>query len=524
MNYDYIIIGAGSAGCVLANRLSANGRDTVLLLEAGKPDDKQEIHVPAAFAKLFKTEYDWQYETEPEPQLNQRQMYWPRGKMLGGCSSINAMIYIRGHRHDYDQWAEQGNEEWGYDDILPFFKKAENNERGADEFHGRGGPLNVADLREPNLLSRAFVQASSEAGYPLNVDFNGAKQEGFGLFQVTQKNGKRNSTAVAYLKPALKRSNLTAQTEALVQRINFEGTTAVSVTYAHNGEKIEAKANKEIILSGGAVNSPQLLMLSGVGPAAHLQDLNIPVVLDLPGVGANLQDHLAVATTYACTEKVSLAQAEKLSSVFKFLVFKKGMLTSNIGEAGGFFNSDRNPKSPDLQIIFAPVYYLDHGFTNPGGDGFTLGPALLQPKSRGTIRLNSADPLAVPAISANYCDDPSDMSTLVYGVKAARQIAKAPALRTYRGAEHTPGDAVQSDEEIADFIRQDAFTLYHPVGTCKMGVDETAVVTPRLQLHGAQNIRVVDASIMPTIVSGNTNAPVIMIAEKAADMILADNG
>ena len=330
MNFDYIIIGAGSAGCVLANRLSANGRDTVLLLEAGKPDDKQEIHVPAAFAKLFKTEYDWQYETEPEPHLNQRQLFWPRGKMLGGCSSINAMIYIRGHKRDYDKWAELGNEEWGYDDILPYFIKAENNERGSDDFHGRGGPLNVADLREPNPLARAFVQASNETGYPLNVDFNGAKQEGFGLFQVTQKNGKRNSTAVAYLKPVLTRSNLTAQTEAQVHHINFDGTTAVGVTYFQNGEKIEAKANKEIILSGGAVNSPQLLMLSGIGPAAHLQALNIPVVLDLPGVGANLQDHLAIATTYACTEKVSLAHAEKLSNIFKFLVLKKGMLTSNM--------------------------------------------------------------------------------------------------------------------------------------------------------------------------------------------------
>ncbi len=517
--YDYVIVGAGSAGCVLANRLSEDPGVRVLLLEAGGPDRKQEIHIPAAFAKLFKTPYDWAYETEPQAHLGNRRLYWPRGKMLGGTSSMNAMMYIRGHRADYDGWRDQGNQGWSFAEVLPYFKKSEHEERGASEYHGIGGPLNVADLRTVNPLTRAFLAAAGEIGLPATDDFNGPTLEGMSLTQVTQKQGKRHSTATAYLKPALGRPNLTVLTGAQATRILFEGKRAVGVAYQQNGKEEQARAAREVILSGGAINSPQLLLLSGIGPAAQLMALGVPVVHDLPGVGQNLQDHLVAITAHSCTQPVTLASAEKLNHILSFLLFKNGPLTSNVAEAAGFLKTRPTLPAPDLEMIFAPVYFIEHGFSNPPGHGFSIGAILLQPESRGSITLRSSDPLAPPAIQPNYLSTPADSKTLIEGVKLARRIAQAAAFAAYRGEEVVPGPNAKTDQAIAEQIRQHAQTLYHPVGTCKMGRDPLAVVDEYLRVRGVEGLRVVDASVMPTVPRGHTNAPTIMIAEKAADFI-----
>ncbi|HEX6183881.1 MAG TPA: choline dehydrogenase [Pyrinomonadaceae bacterium] len=518
--YDYVIVGAGSAGCVLARRLSEDAGARVLLLEAGEPDRRREIHIPAAFAKLFKTSCDWDYETEPQPHLGGRRLYWPRGKMLGGSSSMNAMIYIRGHRSDFDAWRDAGNEGWGFDEVLPYFKKAEHRERGADAFHGAGGPLNVADLRTVNPLSRAFVAAAAELGHALNEDFNGARQEGFGFYQVTQKGGRRCSAAAAYLKPALRRPNLTVLTGAHATRLLFEGVRASGVEYVREGRAERARAGREVLLSGGAVNSPQLLMLSGVGPADELRRLGVEPLADLPGVGRNLQDHLIVAVAYACTRPVSLASAEAGRHVANYLLFKKGPLTSNVGEAGGFVRTRPGLAAPDLQFHFGPVYYLSHGFVRPEGHGFTIGPTLIRPESRGHITLRSADPFDPPSIQPCYLEAEADLRTLVEGVKVARELAHTKALGGYRGA--AVCEKLGTDEEIAEHVRDAAETIYHPTGTCRMGDDALAVVDARLRVRGVEGLRVVDASVMPSIVGGNTNAAVIMLAEKAADAIKAD--
>lgn len=522
MRFDYIIVGAGSAGCVLANRLTENGRHSVLLLEAGGKDSSIKVHIPAGFSDLFQSKQDWNYTTTSQPQLNNRQLYWPRGKMLGGSSSLNAMIYIRGHQQDYEQWAEQGNEAWGWNDVLPYFKKSQNQERGADAFHNVDGLLNVADPRDPHLLSEAFLQASGEAGFSANPDFNGARQTGFGYYQLTQKRGRRHSTAIAFLKSARKRPNLHIEAAAHVLRVTFEGQRATGVVYQQKGREVAVHTNREVIISGGAVNSPQILLLSGVGPAGELQQHGLPIVQDLPGVGKNLQDHTAISLAYHCQQKISLYRAESLPNYIKYFALRKGMLTSNIAEAGGFVRLNPASRTPELQIIFAPVYYINHGFVRPQGDGYTLGPILLNPQSRGEITLNSADPFAQPHISANYLAEERDIATMVAGFKLVRKIGEAPAFLPYRGDEYLPGRDTQTDHEIRDYLRQNVFSLYHPVGTCKMGVDPLAVVNPSLQVHGLTGLRVVDASIMPLITSGNTNAPTIMLAEKAADMILAN--
>lgn len=521
MSYDYIVIGAGSAGCVLANRLSAVSERRVLLLEAGGPDKKQEIHIPAAFGKLFKTEVDWAYHTAVQENMNGRQLFWPRGKTLGGSSSMNAMIYQRGHPSDYNRWAALGNEEWGYDDVLPFFKRAENQERGADEYHGTDGPLNVADLRDPHPLSQAFVDAAVQAGYQRNDDFNGATQSGFGMYQVTQKNGKRCSTAVAYLKPVLNRPNLHVETEAQATKLLFEGTRCVGVAYRQGGQDKEVRASREIIVSGGAINSPQLLLLSGIGPADHLQEHGLDVVMDLPGVGQNLVDHMAVGLHYHCLQPITLLNAEKIGNLLKYFVLKKGMLTSNVGEAGGFLRLDESEPAPNLQYHFAPAFFIEHGFASPEEHGFTIAPTLVKPQSVGYIALQSADPFDPPLIQPNYLTAEADIEVLVEGLKIGRRIADSPALAPYKGQAYLPDDSVQSDEALRAYVRQAAETLYHPVGTCKMGQDPTAVVNSRLQVHGVQGLRVADASIMPEIINANTNAPAIMIGEKAADMILS---
>lgn len=523
MKYDYIIIGAGSAGCVLANRLSASGKHQVLLLEAGGPDKKQEIGIPVAFGKLFKSEVDWNYETEPQEHANGRQWFWPRGKTLGGTSSINAMIYQRGNPGDFKRWQEAGNEDWGWEDVLPYYKKSQNQERGGSAYHGTGGPLNVADLRSPNKLSSVFVEAAIEAGLPRNDDFNDGEQEGVGLYQVTQSKGQRHSTAFGFLKPALKRSNLTATTEALVTKVLFDGQQASGVAYVHDGHTAKAHLNDggEVILSGGAINSPQILMLSGIGDATHLAEMGIDTVMDLPGVGQNLQDHPAITVTWNCTQEITLAHAESLPNLLNYLIRGRGPLTSNVGESGGFVKLNEDAHAPDLQFHFAPAFFMRHGFDNPESDGFTIGPTLVDVKSRGYIKLRSAEPTDYPIIQPNYFEDEADLNTLVAGVKLARKIASQPAFAPYRGSEVWPGENVQTDAELAEYVRDKAQTLYHPVGTCKMGIDSMAVVSPELKVHGVSGLRVVDASIMPTIVNANTNAPTIMIAEKAADMILA---
>ena len=520
--YDYIIIGAGSAGCVLANRLSASGDHHVLLLEAGGPDKKQEIGIPAAFSKLYKSEVDWNYETEPQEHAGGRKWYWPRGKMLGGTSSMNAMIYQRGNPADFKRWQEAGNEEWGWDDVLPYYKKSQNQERGGGEFHGSGGMLNVADLRSPNEMSHTFVEAAVQAGLPRNSDFNDGEQVGVGLYQVTQSKGQRHSTAFGFLKPVLKRKNLTAQTGAHVTRILFDGKQCLGVAYHYKGKSAEATLadGGEVILSGGAINSPQLLLLSGIGDAAHLAEMGIETVMDLPGVGQNLQDHPAVTVTWHCKKKVSLAHAESLPNLLNYMIRGRGPLTSNVGEAGGFVKLNEDAHAPDMQFHFAPAFFMRHGFDNLETDGFTIGPTLVDCKSRGYIKLKSADPFAPPAIQPNYFENEDDLNTLVEGVKLARKIANQSAFDAYRGDEVWPGADVQSDEALQTYVREKAETLYHPVGTCKMGVDPMAVVSPELKVHGVNGLRVVDASVMPTIVNANTNAPTIMIAEKAADMIL----
>jgi len=520
---DYIIVGAGSAGCVLANRLSDDPTTSVLLLEAGGRDKKREIHIPAAFSKLFKTACDWAFTTEEQPHLLNRKLYWPRGKVVGGSSSINAMIYIRGSRHDYDEWHGLGNQGWDFAGVLPYFKKAQNQERGASEYHGTGGPLNVADLRSIHPMTRAFVEAGSEIGLTFNPDFNGPEQLGVGYYQVNQRSGKRHSAAVAYLKPAMDRSNLTLRTDAYVTRLLFDKGRATGVTYARNGQPEEVSADKGVILCGGSINSPQLLLMSGIGPADHLRELQIPVVADLPGVGQNLQDHLAVGLNYSCTQPISLINAESIRNTLRYLLFKSGPLTSNIAEAGGFVQTRPGLLVPDLQFHFAPVYFVDHGLTLPKGHGFSIGPTILHPQSRGCISL-AYDELAQPTarIQPNYLANAADLQLLVEGVKLARRFIQTKPFAPYLDAEVTPGPEVQSDEEIADFIRRKAETIYHPVGTCKMGNDPLAVVDSRLRVHGLHGLRVVDASVMPNVISGNTNAPTIMIAEKAADLIKQD--
>ena len=522
--YDYVLVGAGSAGCVLAARLTEDPTTTVLLLEAGGPDTRAEIHIPAAFSKLFQSDVDWNYRTVPQAHLGGRDLYWPRGKTLGGSSSINAMIYIRGHHSDYDEWAALGCTGWGYADVLPYFRKSEDSSRGASAYHGAGGPLRVERPRDAHPAMVAFVAAAAEAGYPETPDFNGPDQEGAGLYDLTQKRGRRHSAAAAFLKPALRRPNLTVWTHAHAHRVVFENAPdgrpqAVGVEVERGGEATVARCRREVVLCGGAVNTPQTLMLSGVGPAAHLREMGIDVAADRPGVGQNLQDHLITGLRTRLPGGGSLIDAERLLSVARYLLFRRGMLTSNIAEAGLFVSTRPGERAPDVQFHVAPAMFENHGLVPPTEHGFSLGPTLVRPRSRGEIRLASADPAAHPLIDPNYLADPADAASLVAGLRIAREIVRQPALDTFRGPEIDPGAHVQTDADLLAYVRQNSETLYHPVGTCRMGADAASVVDLALRVRGVRGLRVVDASVMPTVPNGNTNAAALMIGEKAADLI-----
>lgn len=528
--YDFIIVGAGSAGCVLANRLSSDPSIKVCLVEAGPKDSSVMVHVPLGIIGMMHSKkMNWRYYTEEESNLNNRQLFWPRGKTLGGSSASNAMCYIRGHACDYDEWASLGNEGWSYKEVLPYFKKSQHQERGGDTYHGSHGPLNVSDLRIKNPLSEAFIKAAKQAGHRYTEDFNGAEQEGVGYYQVTQKNGQRCSTAVGYLRPAEERDNLTVITEALTTRVLFEGTKATGIEYLKEGQTHTIHCSKEVLLSGGAINSPQLLLLSGVGNKKQLDQHDIPVVCDLPGVGENMQDHLDVLAvtrekTFHSVGFSPVALMRSIKGLFDYILFRKGNFTSNIAEAGGFVKSSPEQAVPDVQFHFSPCFLDNHGLNlwQTVRHGYSLHACNLRPKSRGRLMLRDSDPATPPVIQANYLDNEEDIAVMVKGIKLSREILKQPAFDHYRGKEVFPGKEVQTDEELEAFIRRKAESIYHPVGTCKMGQDEMAVVDPRLKVRGVSGLRVVDASIMPTLIGGNTNAPTIMIAEKAADMVLDD--
>lgn len=524
MQYDYIIVGAGSAGCVLANRLSKNPSKRVLLIEAGGPDNNPFIHIPAGLANLSNNRHvNWAYETEPQAALNQRRMYWPRGKVLGGSSSINAMVYIRGQAEDYDRWAELGNTGWDFESVLPYFLRSQNQQRGPSGLHATGGPLSVQDLRFVNPLSRVFLEAAQQLGYPLNDDFNGPEQAGFGIYQVTQRNGMRCSSATAFLRPAIGRPNLEVRTHTLAEKLIFEGTRATGVTLSSKGRKQDCYGN-EIVLSGGAINSPQLLMLSGVGPADHLRDTGIEVIHDLPGVGQNLQDHLDICTLISSHDHATYDKTSRVMAGLRYVFGKRGPASSNLAEGGGFVGSELAADGrPDIQFHFVPAMLDDHGRNVLPGRGMTIHACPLRPYSRGEIRLRSADPAEAPAMQPNYLQDSRDLDLMLEGARLAREIFMQPAFDGIRDGFIFPEESVSSREDREGFIRRKAETVYHPVGTCKMGQDAMAVVSPELKVHGLQNLWVADASIMPELISGNTNAPTIMIGEKCADFILGDD-
>jgi choline dehydrogenase len=528
LEFDYVVVGAGSAGCVLANRLSSDGRHSVLLLEAGPKDRNIWIHVPLGYGKLFKEKtVNWMYQTEPEPGLDGRSVFQPRGKVLGGSSSINGLLYVRGQHEDYDRWRQRGNVGWGHDDVLPYFMKAENQQRGANQYHGAGGPLSVSDWRHDDPLSEAFVKAAVEAGIPYNPDFNGATQEGAGFFQTTTRRGRRASSAFCYLRPAKSRPNLRIETDALAQRIIFEGRRARAVEFKQHGRLRVARARKEILVSSGAYNSPQLLQLSGVGPAALLKSHGIDVVLDAPGVGNDLQDHLQVRLIMRCSQRITLNDIvnhplRRALAGARYAAFRKGPLTIAAGTSGAFFKTDPRLASPDIQIHFIPFSTDKMGEKLHTFSGFTASVCQLRPESRGSLRIRSADPAAPPEIRINYLATETDRRANIDGIKILRKILAAPALKPYVVDEAYPGAKVTSDDDILAYCRQTGSTVYHPTSTCRMGSDALAVVDERLRVRGLEGLRVVDASIMPDLVSGNTNAPVIMIAEKASDMILQD--
>ena len=527
-SYDYIIVGAGSAGCVLANRLTKSGKHRVLLLEAGPPDRDPWIHIPLGYGKLFtNTRYNWCYETEPQPECHGRNVIAPRGKTLGGSSSINGLIYIRGQAEDFDHWRQLGNSGWSYDDVLPYFRKAEDNERGHDQFHGAGGPLRVSNVRDQHPLAAAFIEAAGQCGYSRNDDFNGAQQEGAGFYQNTMRNGVRCSAAAAYLRPARRRANLRVVSQALATRVLFDGRRATGVEYLVGSEKRTGHAEGEVLVAGGAFNSPQLLQLSGLGPADLLRSLGVPVIADLPGVGDGLNDHYFARLILRCTEPITVNDAVRnwrmgAEAVLRYAFTRRGYFAAAAISAGCFVRALPSSATPDVQCSIALYSAQQIGSTLDPFSGFVIHACMLRPESRGHVRIKSADPRHAPAIHPNYLATQKDRDTLVAGVKVLRRLAAAPALKRYIAEEIDPGAACADDDALLDFIRRRGSTVYHPVSTCRMGQDAKAVVDERLKVHGFERLRVIDASIMPAVVSGNTNAATIMIAEKGADMILQD--
>lgn len=522
--YDFIIIGGGSAGCVLANRLSADPTVRVLLLEAGPVDRHPFIHMPAGLAKLVhRREINWDYTTEPEPHLQGRRLWWPRGRVLGGSSSINAMCYVRGTARDYDDWAALGAEGWDWASVLPWFRRSEANTRGADDLHGDDGPLHVAELRHVNPLSRTFIEAAGQAGIEPNDDFNGPRQAGAGLYQVTQKDGARCSAAVAYLAPIRGRRNLTIRTAAQVNRITIERGRVTGVTYVWK-RRAWHEAAGEVLLCGGAINSPQLLMLSGIGPAPMLRRHGIDVVHHAPGVGTNLQDHLDICTLHACRQRITYDRASDLRIAFDYyLRGRRGAGTSNIAEAGAFVRSRlAGDERADIQLHFVPAQLDDHGRNRLPGDGYTIHASFLRPRSRGRIELASASAGDKPRIFAGYLSDPDghDLRGMIECARISREILHQPAFAPFRGRPVLPTREDLDEDGLVRFIRGKAESAYHPVGTCRMGTDDASVVDSALRVRGVDGLRVVDASVMPQIIGGNTNAPTIMIAERAADFIL----
>ncbi len=525
--FDYIIIGAGSAGCVLANRLSADASKRVLLLEAGGRDLNPWIHIPVGYFKtMHNPGTDWCFKTEPDPGLNGRSIAWPRGKVLGGSSSINGLLYVRGSSDDYDHWRQLGNAGWSYEDVLPYFKRAENQERGGDEYHGTGGPLDVSDTRMRRDLCDRFIDAAVELGIPRNDDINGEQFEGAGYFQLTTRNGRRCSTAVAYLNPAKSRDNLETVVRAHVERIVFEGKRAVGVEYSDRGGRHTARAAGEVLLSAGAIGSPQILQLSGVGPAALLAEHGLGVLHDLPGVGENLQDHLQVRAVYKSTVPTLNNEVNnplrKLRIGLEYMLFRDGPMTMAASQVVIFARSRPELDIPDIQFHIQPLSADEPGKGLHRYAAFTSSVCQLRPESRGRIAIKSADARVAPAIVPNYLSSERDCRTVIDGMKLSRRLAQTQALAPCVERELLPGDDVVSDEDLLAHARAVAQTIYHPVSTCKMGSDPMSVVDERLRVHGVDGLRVVDASIMPALVSGNTNAPTIMIAEKAADMIAAD--
>jgi choline dehydrogenase len=525
--FDFIVVGAGSAGSVLANRLTANGRHRVLLLEAGPPDRNPWIHIPVGYGRLFKDRrHNWCFTTVPQEGCHGREMIQPRGKVLGGSSSINGLIYIRGQAQDFDQWRQLGNAGWGFDDVLPYFRKAEDNERGADDLHGAGGPLAVSNARDEHPLALAYIEAAQQCGFPRNDDFNGAAQEGVGFYQLTMRGGLRWSTAKGYLKPARKRSNLRIVSEALTSRIVFDGRRASGIEYWTDGEKHIATAGREVILSAGAFGSPQLLQLSGVGPATLLQSLDIPVVADRRGVGDNLNDHysarIALRTRVPTLNDTVRSWRGKATAALSYAITRRGPLTTSAITAGCFVRAHPLSATPDAQCSIALFSTDSIGEELHPFSGVTGVCTLLRPESRGDVRIVSADPTHAPAINPNYLAAERDRDTLVAGVRKLRRIFSAPAMSPIIDAEIAPGPDCASDADLLDFIRRTGGTTFHPCGTCRMGQDPQAVTDERLRVRGLEGLRVIDASIMPMVVSGNTNAATIMIGEKGADMVLED--
>jgi choline dehydrogenase len=524
-HWDTIVVGAGTAGCVLANRLTEDGRHRVLLLEAGPRDTDPWIHIPLGYGKLFaRTDVNWAYESEPEEALNGRRVFTPRGKVLGGSSSINGLVYIRGQREDFDGWGIPG---WRFDDLLPYFRKSEDQGRGADAYHGVGGPIGVNDLPDRHELCDAFIASAESLGVPRNPDFNGARQEGAGYYQATIRNGRRSSAATGYLRPAMKRANLRVETRALATRILFEGRRAVGVEYRQHGAKRSARAAREVIVAGGSINSPQLLQLSGVGPRELLERHGVPVVLDAPGVGADLQDHFYVRTFWRCTKPITLnddlmSWRRQLGIGLKYVLARRGPLTVSAGYAAAFIRTRPEIARPDGQIYFINFSTAKRGGLLHPHSGFTLSLSQLQAESRGSVRIRDANPAAPPAIRYNYLSTDGERRTMVEGLKFIRRLAAAPPLAGYVAGEFQPGDKVRSDADWLAYCRESGDTVFHPTSTCRMGADARAVVDPALRVRGLDALRVIDASVMPAVVSGNTNAAVLALAEKGADLVIAN--